>query len=72
MLATLVMAPSPALADCVMAEAWYSTNGGTTKNYVIGPDHCVAPTPWPIVTYPKVTTPIQHFQIGAGVGVPLP
>ena len=43
--AALLLSAAPASADCVSAEVWYQYPG-QTKQYVVGPKKCVAPTPF--------------------------
>jgi hypothetical protein len=62
-----VAIPSPAMADCITAEVWYSTNGGASRQYVLGPDHCVAPTPWPTRQEREAMTPPGTIRVGVGV-----
>ena len=47
--AWMVGGVAPASADCVYAEASYSTLGGSTQ-YVVGPKKCVVSTPWGYAT----------------------
>ena len=47
--ASLIGGVAPASADCVYAEASYSTLDGPTQ-YVVGPKKCVVSTPWGYAT----------------------
>jgi hypothetical protein len=58
-------------ADCLEGEAWVSTDGGATRRYLLGPNHCVAPTPFPAQTV-REDVGAGPVRVGIGVGVPTP
>jgi hypothetical protein len=58
-------------ADCLEGEAWVSTDGGATRRYLLGPNHCVAPTPFPAQTIQREEGN-GSIRVGFGIGVPLP
>lgn len=64
-------APPSDDADCLEGEAWVSTDGGATRRYLLGPNHCVAPTPFPAQMVGREEGN-GGIRVGFRVGVPLP
>ena len=63
---------APANADCIRAEVYYRTGGGTNQ-YVHGPRECVGPD----LGYPQGASawedvPLGVGAVGGGVWVPVP
>ncbi|MFP5308926.1 MAG: hypothetical protein ACLGIR_05040 [Actinomycetes bacterium] len=48
-----------------------STDGGATRRYLLGPNHCVAPTPFPAQMVGREEGN-GGIRVGFRVGVPLP
>lgn len=46
-LATAALTAAPASAECAAAEAYYDL-AGHSRQYIVGPQQCVAPTPYPV------------------------
>lgn len=63
----------PASADCVSAEVAYQ-RPNQTKQYVVGPKQCLAPTPWGEFVSPFVEPAGEPslIMVEGRVWVPLP
>ena len=72
LVAMAVLGATPASADCVSAEVSY-VRPGQTRQYVVGPKQCVAPTPFnegPIARVPAGEPSLVMFGITIWVAAP--
>jgi hypothetical protein len=69
--ASLIGGVAPASADCVYAEASYSTLGGPTQ-YVVGPKKCIVSTPWGYATGGGVPAGNDLVRVNAHLWLPSP